>query len=207
LSDPPIVILNERFTPRPRRPLTPAQRVALRDALTPASLSPRLCPDIEDALGTYRLRRHGTRGTRRAVEREILRLEASIEHATKLLAICAHADLQELLQTKLQRWEADRTAFRLENRPRHHPADGAILNLGYDVVDALKAHAPDVPLQPSRIDSQLIDLLRLVRQWADAIDGRAPRPFVNLYRYSTQVLQQHRTGRRFTELDPLAVLR
>jgi hypothetical protein len=112
------------------------------------------------------------------------------------------------LVKKISEWKGDVERDRLPPLPKRRPTDLIVLNLAWDVIAALdKAKVPLKVSRVSRKKIQLIEVLQLMRGWADEIDERAPRKYDHVYAFAKKALERYHTGRRFTEVEPLVVLR
>src|SRR5262249_45108296 len=106
--------------------------------------------------------------------------------------------LIELLEERAAAWE---TFLRLAEPGRHmpDPRDPHLMTLGFQVVRALDG--AETPLTVRR-DTVVVEVLRLVRQWADLYAGRPPRRYRDNYKFSRAVVAMFLTYKKSLPTRP-----
>lgn len=174
--------------------LTPEQRRALIDALSPfddARSRDRAVRGVERALVLFESRRHlekkyDPRKRRQHLDDRIKAAEALLEVVSPTESFVGDDELHRFLEQRITEWRDVVTSLRW---PSHRRFDRAVFTLGANVVAVLAAAG--IPLQLSR-GSAAVEVLGLVRRWADDLDGcginrtdsykRFARPTIEHYR-------------------------
>jgi hypothetical protein len=169
--------------------LSRQQRADLKDALSPHTLTRPLLQAIEDSLFGYRAQHEQSKRQRPAFGTWLKHAERAQRLACELrelLPLFSHED--DSLVIQLERRAASWTAFIDQVPPpsNHRPPNSEIAWTCFRVVKALDA--AQIPLTLGR-NTVVVEVLRLVRGWADQLDGGRPRRRQNNYEFSRAVVQ------------------
>jgi hypothetical protein len=154
--------------------LTPSQRTELRDCLS-RSLSNRLVADIEEALTLYR------------DSRKIQRHDNGSDHARSVSVKAAKLLLRNLHDGVYRELREQLKAFVMaSHRPKGRPHDWPAHTLNILVMESLENAGIALTLTNRRnasgpVNTPTMEVLRLVRKWADRLDGHRRSPRKNIF--------------------------
>jgi hypothetical protein len=103
--------------------------------------------------------------------------------------------LKKPLGRAIQRWKD--AADRLRSDERHRPIDYAAIRLGLEVAWALDDGG--VELKTDKQDTQFMEVLRLVRRWADELEGRKSPPRKYIRNIADDILRRYKPWRTRVE--------
>jgi hypothetical protein len=124
-----------------------------------------------------------------SLEREPLR--ASFERGP------AMEEFRRQIQEHTQRWEG---YIRFKSQPSR-PVDNTLMCLAREVLFEIERIGISLDLS-RRSDGVAIDVMRILRRWADRLDGRKPKRYTNIYYFTKSAIEWRRA--KTYVLDPSA---
>jgi hypothetical protein len=113
---------------------------------------------------------------KKVLHRKLLARAKSAQRLASLMkgndGLLADAELSEAINERGRHWNSVASEIKPE---AHKPANDALAHLLAEAIWILVRHGVPLTLRPDEHRDDVIEVIQLVRQWADEIDGRQPR--------------------------------